>query len=331
MGVFVTVLNSIRKRSLPYEIDFSILGDGVLPSPWVGSTWAISSGVVANTPTMGSELLTDGAVENWTDPNNLTSWSEFTAGTSTVNQEGAVVHGGASSGRLDIDAGNNAAEFYQTISNSVGDWVYIDHWHRSSASGKTGYAKLGSGSTINATNPGTTWTNYVNIPRAAGANTFVECINAVSASASQYFDDISAKILTIGTLISYYNNPIAGVGAAKSNWTGGTNHPFGTIGWWDAANPLQNCILAYHDGTSAVLQKYVGATMTQLLRVTAAYSAGASVEIRRTAPTTFQLFYNDVQRGADQTISDAAIVNNKYFGMFSVKASNTCASFQLSP
>ena len=61
-------------------------------------------------------------------------------GTSTVNQETVVIHGGSNSARLDIDASNSTAQFYQTFASiAVGKWVQISYWLRSSAVGKTGY------------------------------------------------------------------------------------------------------------------------------------------------------------------------------------------------
>ena len=67
--------------SLPYSVDFSTLGNGPLPSPWIGSTWEISSGVAINTPT-DNEVDIGGAFTEWSDGKPV-GWSAVGAGTIT--------------------------------------------------------------------------------------------------------------------------------------------------------------------------------------------------------------------------------------------------------
>ena len=53
------VIYPLTGLALPYTVDFSSLGNGGLPSPWRGATWTILSGAATNTPTLGTEELTD--------------------------------------------------------------------------------------------------------------------------------------------------------------------------------------------------------------------------------------------------------------------------------
>ena len=140
--------------------------------PWTGSTWSVSGGSVSNTPTQGSELLTDGGLENWTSPTNLTSWVEsLEGGTSTVNQETSVINGGSNAARYDIDSGNNSAMVTQQVTHSVGDWLLTSSWLRASVSGKS-LANYNSSSSYGASrNPGTTYTQYFDVFRPTTANT----------------------------------------------------------------------------------------------------------------------------------------------------------------
>jgi hypothetical protein len=79
----------------------------------------------------------------------------------------------------------------------------------------------------------------------------------------------------------------------------------------------------YHRGDGKVyLDKYVGGTRTNLIATTAAYVAGATVRVVKNG-TTYQLFYNNVQIGTDQTISDAGIISNTIHGLFSTYSGNT--------
>ena len=104
------------------------------------------------------------------------------------------------------------------------------------------------------------------------------------------------------------------------------------FGWWDGTTPLQNCLIARHNGVKAVLEKVVGTTRTNLVSQTVTYVAGATVQIRRLINSnTFQLWYNGVQVGVDQTVSDAEIIGNTYFGLFSTHVSNLCGNFKIEP
>ncbi len=61
--------------------------------------------------------------------------------------------------------------------------------------------------------------------------------------------------------------------------------------------------------------KVVGGTSTGFGQTNITFVANALLEIRRTAATTFQFWYNGTQFFGDQTISDAAILAGGYCGM----------------
>jgi hypothetical protein len=78
MSKLLTIMSKGGIR-LPYSLDFSALGDGDLPGEWTGATWAISSGVAVNTPTVGSEILTpNNDFSAWTG-DNPDNWSIYSA------------------------------------------------------------------------------------------------------------------------------------------------------------------------------------------------------------------------------------------------------------
>lgn len=85
-------------------------------------------------------------------------------------------------------------------------------------------------------------------------------------------------------------------------------------------NPLSYLSLVYTIDTAGAallgLTKYVNDARTALIAATAiTFVANAPCELRRLPSTnTFQVWYNGVQVGTDQTVSDAAIINNNLYG-----------------
>lgn len=59
-----------------------------------------------------TEILEDGGFEEWDDAFTPTHWGTDLYGTSTVNREASVVHGGTYAARIDIDADNEIASIY---------------------------------------------------------------------------------------------------------------------------------------------------------------------------------------------------------------------------
>jgi len=176
------------------------LGAGGGGLTWLGlTTWAIAAGVVANTPVEGADLLLKGDFEDWTSPTNLTDWVEGIGGTSTVNQEAVVIHGGTYSVRFDIDASNTAVQIYKASGGTLGNWYQLNFWGKASAAGKT--LKTGGYLGVVSRDPGTTFTEYVQTGRC-GADTNVYFKSDSAASASLYFDDVTIKLLPISTLIA---------------------------------------------------------------------------------------------------------------------------------
>jgi parallel beta-helix repeat protein len=164
-----------------------------------------------------TEYITDGGLENWASPTNLTSWSETLAGTSTVNQEGADFHGGSNACRLDVDAGNNNVNISQTVTLVAGMVYKLSLWYKTAA-GKNAMLQVHDGGTnvfLNSAGVFTAINTSVTLPTATvwtkfeltftthGAYTNYELILArnSSASSSIYFDDISI----IG--VSYIGSP----------------------------------------------------------------------------------------------------------------------------
>jgi hypothetical protein len=308
------------KGFFPYSIDFSLLEDGVLPTPWIGATWTIAGGVAKNTPGAGVELWdADAAV--------------FTAGTYSWTAFGANTLANDAN-TLRITYVNDARGATETLKDS---WDL-----NSDLTVGTFYmllcdAKVNAGSTCNIQ----TWPNVPAItgPDLTNINFATQTFKFRSRSAAAcslrpgvtmgageiiWVDNLSLKPLT--GLIAYFDAKQANV-AVKAAWTipaNGYNYHAGVIARSDGT--LDNCLLAYHDrGTNIFLLQYVGGAVTSLIDTATAYIGGADIEIR-VSGNTAQLFYNDAQVGTDQAVN-AALASNTYHGLFATDAACTCASF----
>ena len=136
------------------------------------------------------------------------SWTEAEAGSSTVNDETSDVHGGSHACRLDIDASNNAAQVYQSITLTIGNTYEIIIWYKMSTSGKTGAFVIqdlmsniwlksdgtwqsGVPTSVQLANA-TDWTKFSLQFTVSSYTSYVLYIkNDSAASASVYIDDVS--------------------------------------------------------------------------------------------------------------------------------------------
>jgi len=91
---------------------------------------------------IGSNLLTDGGLNEWLSATNLEHWMETLAGTSTVNREAVEKIEGAYSCRLDIDAGNANAYIWQAFSMILLRKYKLIAWYKNSMAGKTAYIQI---------------------------------------------------------------------------------------------------------------------------------------------------------------------------------------------
>lgn len=289
---------------------------------WTGATWALTGGRAFNTPTLGSELLTNGGLEAWNSATDLQSWTESVAGTSTINRESSIVQSGTYAVRLDIDGSNSLAGFFQTAL-TVGNWYQLSGYARASSAGARALfgntnAPWGGDKIITL---GTTYAQVLVADRAVNASVFIGRNSA--AGAALFIDDLSLRALSLATLPATVID-VAGqtVTAKPYAITNGTQA--GVISHLDSAASPANFIIAYHDGgTSIKMDKCVGGTYTSLVSATTGFVSDAVIEIRRPSGNTFQLWYGGTQRGTDQTISDAGIISNTRYGLFSTYSANT--------
>jgi len=85
------------------------------------------------------DILTDGDFEQWTSPTDLTNWSEYKEGSSTINQESTEKTRGNYAVRFDIDANNSDAALISDLTSkySTGKKYIIAINSKDTVSGKS--------------------------------------------------------------------------------------------------------------------------------------------------------------------------------------------------
>lgn len=286
-----------------------LLGNGLLPhfgiaggGGLVGSTWARDgSGRAYNTPTLGSDLVTNGgfsADTNWTKAANWT----IAAG---------VAAGDGSNGYID----------QTTLTMTVGQWMQaeVDIVTRVG-----GTLLLQIGATVLEA------VSSVAVGNIRTGRATAGFLRLYGTSFSGTIDNVSLKAISAPTLhaatLGTANNlaAIARINALTSGTQAGC---FALVD--NPANPA-NGIYAYHDGVGVTLDKLVAGTWSNVnARVTAAFSADADLEIRPLGSNQFDVYYGGTKRGATATIADAEITSNLYYGLFSTYSGNTFTRFTL--
>lgn len=285
--------------ALPFSDPYAV--DGPLANGWLhNGTWTVAAGKAVNTPTLGAELIVNGGFDSDTVWTKEANW--------TIGSGAAAKSAGAN--------------------NSIGQTVLtIGQWYRcvwtlvTYTGGSSFQARFGPSVTSVARAVAATYTDSL---RALGTTAF---INGGSAAAGT-IDNVSAKALTLSTLFATKDFGRAAVDASVEATIVSGNR-CGLVLNLDSISSPANFVIADHNGVTARLTKCVAGTYTELISTAATYSAGAPLRVVRTAPTTYQLWYNGTQVGTDQTIADAGIVNNTLHGMFNTYESNGLDDFAI--
>lgn len=308
--------------------NFADFPDGPLPATMLGSTWAISSGKAVNSPTLGAEVLTNGDMETGDPP---TGWS-------AVNSvlDGVADPRTGSAGAQSLSIANNGANYgyaQKAITTTQYGIIYVDAWLKNVSCNMQLTVPGATGLALPTTSAGT-WierkgTFYVTV--ASGA--LVRLTNASNTNGQESrADDISIKYHTLSELFSTVYRVHGSPMTIKAKYTIPDGSWGGVVARLDSRGNPQNLIVAFHDKTNIHLMTMIGgAWQTQLINTATTYVAGAIVEIRQTGATTYQLWYNGSQVGTDQTIDNAAINNNAFFGLFGPYGGAGAGSFFCSP
>lgn len=272
-------------------------------NPWTGATWAVSGGNAYNTPTLGAEIVVNGGFSADTDWTKQTGWT-IAAGVATCA------------------SGSNAL-FQGTLGSGVGNWYRHEIDLTAYTSGSVRSEIGGSETVLNLSGIGI----KTQITRLLTASINRPLLRSVSFIGS--LDNYSVRQLAAPSLFTTIVGTSSSQTAAAKIATLTTGIQSGVVALLDSANNPQNFLIAYHNGTSVLLDKCVAGVYTNLITATVAFTANAQIEIRRPSGNLFQLWYNGTQRGTDQTVSDAGIINNTLYGLFSTHSGGTFSEFSL--
>ncbi len=212
-----TTLSWTQGDGLALAYDGAAPDQGYIEHP-EGSTEFIYYGNIPITVTPAStyegttfqQNVTDGGFEYWDDAVTPTYWDTDLYGTSTVNREASVIHGGTYACRLDIDASNEIASVQNfTVTLVSGNQYQISFWYKMSAGSKTAQFSLRDDTATVFLDENGDWTStpwytvaLINktdwfqftlnfTAHASYTAYFFEIFNASAASASIYVDDLS--------------------------------------------------------------------------------------------------------------------------------------------
>lgn len=324
-------VRSVRPRLVGLDerillADTLVRADGALGNAETGQAWEFTAGVwtvVSNaavcTPTLGAELLTDPGVEDWASATDLTSWTEQVAGTSTVNREGADVHGGSYAVRFDVDASNSNTAIYQNPVVAAGTWIQVSLWGKSSPTGKTLLYSDGLTSWVFPA-LGASYAQQLQTFRLTSANLAIFRRSA-GTSASLYLDDASLTPLPLADLFATIDGGAADVLAeAEVSVVAGTQA--GLVLRLDGQASPGSCLLAYHNGTNAILDSAPGLTYTTQISTAATYGQWRKLAVELRGEWV-RLFYHGAQIGAWKQLSDSRLLGGTRFGFFSTYSGNS--------
>ncbi len=299
--------------------------------PWLhNGTWSIGGAALINSPTLGSELLT-----NTEFTSNTTGWTALSGATLTqrdfTTSPDIDPTGGSDNFGLEISNGGTAnATARQQPTIVIDTWYQLSVMaHSPSTATTVNTAQLNGVSPVVAfrqTNTEDVWEQLAGTGKASSTTGDIRlrCTAAVSGDKA-YFDAPSFKALTLNQLFAVRTG--SSLPASVSATGTITTRAFaGVVYGLNSISTPTNGIVAVHDGgSSLIMYKIVAGVWTTLISTTASYVAGILPEIRWVSANTFALYYDSVQRGTNQSVSDAG--TGLLHGIFSTSGGNTITSF----
>jgi len=353
VGKIVSVQNSIarlpdaRTIQAPFAglptggEDYAFFGDGfgvdgALGSDWTGPTWTVAGGKVTNTPALGAERLSN--VEFTAD---LTGWGAGDGATITRRDYAVSPNiaptGGSDNYGIEVQSGGNInSNGLQNAATVAGNWYrFSARTYSPSSNTGTVAAGLGSSNIIGMV-------GYYRIPSEDSWQTLVMAGRASSGSCGVQLRCVSATVGDKAHLDATSTKEIqladtfATIGNCKSDIdisvkiTRSTRASAGLVLCLDNARAPINFVVVYLDpGTGLTVDKCVNGTYTNVLPSTPiAYSAGAVLRVVKSG-TSITMYYNGLQVGVPQSVSDNTIISNTRHGMFSTDSTVSLDDFNL--
>ena len=270
---------------------------------WTGATWATSGGSAYNAPTAGTEKVSDtgfAAAGDWTD-----SGASF------------PVAAGVATGTLTSD----------TLTNTAGTAATVGLWYTMTATFTVtaGSVQMGMGGGVGlAISASGTYTQ-----NARATTTGPPLL--VGTGFTGTVDNFSVKPLTFAEMFASHTATTNDV-LIDVDWTIPNGTQAGLRMNCDSQTNPQNFIQAHYTRSTGkvMLLKYLnGAYAADLLNVTASYSAGAVLRVRKIG-LVYYVWYNNVLIGTwtANATTDANILSNTLHGPFSTNSTATLNNYK---
>lgn len=283
--------------------------------------------VTSITPTLGSNLLVDPGIENWTDPTHPTNWTVSLSGGSTVTQDTTHQESGASCAALNVDGSGSSVSIAQTVATTIGAWYqYIARLASVIANTPTATVRAAHFAAT-ASSPATSLTPaYKDVPITGRELNISETVSVVRGSATSKsfvsdnnrFQQISLPSCIATKKVSASSAVIV---AQRLSVIGGTQQ-----GFIICANSLSaptSFIHVYVDKAKIFVDKCVGGTWSAVGNVTQVWTNNDELKFTFDGISTGALYYNGAPVGGPYTISDAQILGNTLHADFSTWGGNS--------
>jgi hypothetical protein len=217
-------------------------------------------------------------------------------------------------------AANDALSRAATL--TVGSW-YRFAWDIAARTAGFAWAGVGSPSGQSARS---TVGSFIDIGRTT--STTLAFFGHTSFAGS--IDNLSCKQITLASCFATPRQTPAGDVIAEASVDCVPGSQIGVaVNIDNAANPL-NMVSCYINGVSIFLDKRVAGTASTVFSAAITYGAGKKVRVEKSG-TTYKVFYDGVQIGADQTIADAGIIGNTLHMQFATYEGNRFYSWSALP
>lgn len=307
-----TFFNTYSPNFYDYYDNFTrangAIGNLTTGQAWTGSTWTISSNTAKNTPTLGSQLITN------------SDFATDTSGWTAVNSSLASVTGGVSGNCLEVtNVGANKGYAYQAVATTVGQWYYAEVKFKNGTS-ITNYrcgTSPGDNSYFQKNNSSVAWSGRAFYFRATTTTTYISLGTDTALDGyTIYYDDITIKQVTLSKIMCTVSTSYRDIDMSIEN-TNAQYSDNGLILNMDSTSNPQNFVLVTVNANNPyiTLTKCVNGIYTIVYSTSITYVAGALVRVVKSG-NSYQMYYNGVAKGTAQTISDIEIINNTIHGMW---------------
>jgi hypothetical protein len=277
----------------------------------------------AITPTLGSELLVNPGFEGTYDTEAVgidiaPDWnmSNLDTGTDTAAKELTTIHGGSASQKFTCDAASEGIVSAANCFGAVG-WYHVSFW--GNKNGSTIAAQDANGIFRTDVAENNAWRQAFCTGRLTVANSPLYIRTTGAAATTAYIDDASVKAITLSSTLASVGTRAGRDGTYICAPTVADNTQAGmAIAYLDASSFVLAVVDRLQTDTAKLL-KLVAGTWTQVISGNITYGAAKQLKVIISG-TSYSLYYDNVQVGTTQTISNT--LGEGVYG-FNAYASNT--------